>query len=125
MIPSDELRHFLEQVRSGTLPLDEAVQRLQTPAVADLGYAHVDLHRRQRCGFPEVIFCQGKTPEWVAGIVRKLVEAGQDCLATRLDDAVSAHLLTHYPQAEQDRVARTFWLPAPRATASVPVGRVV
>jgi NCAIR mutase (PurE)-related protein len=125
MIPSDELLQLLEQVRAGSLPLDEAVQRLQTPAVADLGFANVDLQRRQRCGFPEVIFCQGKTPEWVAGIVRKLVEAGQDCLATRLDDAVAAHLEPIYPQAKQDRVARTFWLPAPRTTPSSPVGRVV
>src|SRR5438067_766092 len=125
MMPADELHQLLEQVRAGTVTIDEAVQRLQTPAVADLGYAHVDLQRRQRCGFPEVIFCQGKTPEWVAGIVRKLVEAGQDCLATRLEGAVAAHLESLFPQANQDRVARTFWLPAPRTTARVPAGRVV
>ncbi len=122
---TDELHQLLEQVRAGTLPLDDAVLRLQTPAVADLGYAHVDLQRRQRCGFPEVIFCQGKTAEWVAGVVRKLVEAGQDCLATRLDDTIAAHLATHYPQAEQDRVARTLWLPAPQTAARVPAGRVI
>src|SRR5437667_3939749 len=116
----NQLREVLEQVRAGALSVEGALSRVnQDVGVADLGFAHVDLQRRQRCGFPEVIFCQGKTPEWVAGVVRKLVEAGQDCLATRLDDVQSAHLETIYPQAEQDRIARTFWLPAPQATARV------
>jgi NCAIR mutase (PurE)-related protein len=107
-----ELRELLEGVRAGRLSVDAALERAEGGAVADLGYAHVDLHRRQRCGFPEVIFCEGKTPEWVEGVVRKLVEAGQDCLATRVNDGQSAHLARHFPQAQQDRVARTFWLPA-------------
>jgi NCAIR mutase (PurE)-related protein len=80
--------------------------------LADLGYAQVDLHRRERCGFPEVIFCEGKNPEWVEGVVRKLVEAGQDCLATRVPAHLSESLARLFPQAKQDLVARTFWLPA-------------
>src|SRR5262245_1338318 len=122
---SDELRQLLEQVHIGSLPVDEAVQRLGAPAVADIGFAHVDLHRRQRCGFPEVIFCQGKTCEWVAGVVAKLVEAGQDCLATRVSDEQAAELARLYPDAEQDRVARTFWLPTQASSGQATVGRVV
>ena len=78
---------------------------------ADLGYAHVDLHRKERCGFPEVIFCEGKTKEWVEGVVRKLEQAGQHCLATRLNEEQASHLALAFPQAEIDRVGRTFWLP--------------
>ena len=84
---------------------------MQPPAVADLGFAQVDLHRKQRCGFPEVIFCEGKTPAWIEGVVRQLVAAGQDCLATRVSADQADHLARAFPQAEQDRVARTFWLP--------------
>jgi pyridinium-3,5-biscarboxylic acid mononucleotide synthase len=108
---ADELRSLLEEVRAGSLTPDAAVERLQPPTVADLGYAQVDLHRHQRCGFPEVIFCEGKTPEWVEGVVRRLGEARQDCLATRVSPDQSAHLARAFPQAEQDRVGRTFWLP--------------
>jgi NCAIR mutase (PurE)-related protein len=125
---TNDLRQLLEQVRTGERDVEDAVRRLSPPAVADLGFANVDLHRKQRCGFPEVIFCQGKAPEWVAGVVQKLVEAGQDCLATRVSDEQAAHLARLYPQAEQDRVARTFWLPAIGATAVIAVaqtGRVV
>jgi NCAIR mutase (PurE)-related protein len=121
----DEIRQLLEQVQTGHLGIDDALRRLDTAQVANLGFAHVDLHRRQRCGFPEVIFCQGKACEWIAGVVQKLVEAGQDCLATRLDEEQSAHLARLYPQAEQDRVARTFWLPSPDSAARRLLGRVV
>jgi NCAIR mutase (PurE)-related protein len=91
--------------------------------VADLGYANVDLHRQRRCGFPEVIFCEGKTPEWVEGVVRQLMQAGQDCLATRVSQQQSEHLAKHFPDAKQDRLARTFWLPInPRQP---PSGKVI
>jgi NCAIR mutase (PurE)-related protein len=119
---TSQLRELLEQVRTGQVGVDGALTRLSSPPVVDLGYAHVDLHRRQRCGFPEVIFCEGKTPEWIEGVVRKLAEAGQDCLATRVNVAQADHLARHFPQARQDRVARTFWLPA--VVPAAPVGRV-
>ncbi len=116
------MRELLEQVQAGGLSIEDALGRLQPPT-ADLGYAHVDLHRKERCGFPEVIFCQGKSCEWVEGVVRRLLEAGQDCLATRVSDEQAMHLASVFPQAEQDRVARTFWLPA--AAPAAPVGLVV
>ncbi|PWT80420.1 MAG: 1-(5-phosphoribosyl)-5-amino-4-imidazole-carboxylate carboxylase [Acidobacteria bacterium] len=80
--------------------------------VADLGYAQVDLQRQQRCGFPEVIFAEGKTCAHLEGVVSQLHLAGQDCLATRVSDEQAAYLERRFPQAEQDRIGRTFWLPA-------------
>ncbi|HEV3142509.1 MAG TPA: nickel pincer cofactor biosynthesis protein LarB [Gemmataceae bacterium] len=107
----NEIRHLLEQVRLGQLPLEAAAERLAAHSDANLGFAHVDLHRHNRCGFPEVIYCEGKTPEWVEAVVRKLRDAGQDCLATRVSATQADHLARVFPQAEQDRLARTFWLP--------------
>ena len=39
-------------------------------------------------------------------------EAGQDCFVTRLNPDQASYLAGHFPQAEQDRLARTFWLPS-------------
>ena len=117
-----DLRELLEQVRTGKLDIPAALDRLAIPPVADLGYAHVDLQRRARCGFPEVIFCQGKTCEWIEGVVQKLIEAKQHCLATRVSMEQAAFLATRFPSAQQDRVANTFWLPA--GVPETPVGRV-
>jgi NCAIR mutase (PurE)-related protein len=116
-----DLRELLEQVHGGNLGIEAALEKLRPP-VANLGFAHVDLHRRERCGFPEVIFCQGKTCEWIEGVVQKLIDANQHCLATRVSDEQATHLAARFPTAQQDRVARTFWLPAEPLTPVV--GRV-
>src|SRR5213076_3135130 len=120
----DDLRSVLEQVHAGKLSVDAALQGIREAAVADLGYAQVDLQRRQRCGFPEVIFCEGKTAEWVEGVVRQLAAAGQDCLATRVSAEQAAHLARVFPQADQDRIGRTFWLPA-AGCRRTPSGKVI
>lgn len=122
-----DMRAVLEHLKNGTLSLDAAVERLSGSGVADLGYASVDLHRQQRCGFPEVVFAEGKTCEWVEGVVRELTKVGQDCLATRVNEEQAAHLRERFPQGEQDRLARTFWLRAehgrePGRTAQTPDG---
>src|SRR5262249_8741299 len=111
---------------AGRIGVTDALAKLEEPVVADLGFAHVDLHRRQRCGFPEVLYCDGKTCEWVEAVVRQLVEAHQDCLATRVNDQQAAALSKSFPKGQQDRVARTFWLPIDSAGAKLQAaGRVV
>jgi NCAIR mutase (PurE)-related protein len=122
MEPGD-LRELLEEVRSGNLSIEAALARLDNPPEINLGFAHVDLQRRQRCGFPEVIFCLGKTTEWVEGVVRQLIAAGQDCLATRVSEEQAVVLAQHFPEGLQDRIARTFWLPS--KPPQVGQGRVV
>jgi len=107
-----DLRELLEQLQAGEIGVESALQALRKPDVADLGFAHVDLQRRERCGFPEVIFCQGKTGPWIEGVVRKLAEAKQHCLATRVSEEQAEYLATKFPDATLDRVARTFWLPS-------------
>ena len=120
----NELRDLLMAVKSGQVGLESAAEQLKTASVADLGYAQVDLQRGERCGFPEVIYCEGKAPEWVEGVVHQLAQAGQDCLATRVSAEQADHLGRIFPQAKQDRVARTFWLPAGRGAARAKHGRV-
>jgi NCAIR mutase (PurE)-related protein len=114
---SSQVRQVLEQVRSGSLTIEEAASQLSQLAdssvatVAETSYATLDLARKARCGFPEVVFAEGKTAEWVEGAVRRLREAGQHCFVTRVNEVQSAHLAATFPEGEQDRLARTFWLP--------------
>jgi len=51
----------------------------------DLGFAKVDHHRHHRKGFPEVIYCAGKTPPQIAKIAKSIADKGQNVLATRAD----------------------------------------
>ena len=45
----------------------------------DLGFAKLDLQRQQRCGFPEVVYCAGKTVNQSVRILDILMERGQPC----------------------------------------------
>jgi NCAIR mutase (PurE)-related protein len=97
----ESLLEMLKAVREGRTTPDEAADRLRHMPFEDLGFAKLDHHRSIRCGFPEVIFCQGKTTEQVVAIVGRMAEHGHTILATRADPAVyeavrKAHLKAVY-----------------------------
>ena len=80
-----DVRSILDQVRKGTLSVEDAILELKQKPFIDIGYAKVDLHRRLRQGVPEVIYGAGKTAEQILGILTALQEAGEDrVLITRL-----------------------------------------
>ena len=79
----ERIRQLLEQIKSGQIPVDEAIASLRSLPFEDLGFAMVDHHRALRQGFPEVIFCQGKSIEQIVAIAERIVEKGTDLLATR------------------------------------------
>ena len=81
----EQIRYVLEAVHENELDVDSAMDRLKKLPFEDLGFAHVDHHRAMRQGFPEVIFCQGKTTEQVVEIARRISDAGSTLLATRAD----------------------------------------
>ena len=57
----------------------------RSPMYEDLGFAKVDHHRHLRKGFPEVIYCEGKTPQQIAKIAETIARKGHAVLATRAD----------------------------------------
>lgn len=79
----ESLKRLLDDVAGGRTGVEEAVERLRTLPFEDTGYARVDHHRELRRGFPEVIFCEGKTPEQIQGISMSIINHGSDLLATR------------------------------------------
>lgn len=94
-----EIKAILEAVKQGTMPIEQADKLLQSYAYEDLGYAKVDHARKDRVGYPEVIFCQGKTADQVQGIVRNmLLRETKNILGTRASrahyDAVRAIIPT-------------------------------
>lgn len=100
------LKSLLESVRRGETGVEQALESLRDFPTADLGFAHLDLHRAVRNGFPEVIFCPGKTPEQIKTIFARLREAGGAVLATRVTPEVAADLVRSYPDAVHHTAAR-------------------
>ena len=88
----NELKKILEKVKSGDVPVEEAIERLRTLPYDDVGCAKLDLHRAIRTGFPEVVFCQGKTCEQSVEIVKRLARHHAKVLATRVAPDVAGRI---------------------------------
>lgn len=69
--------------------------------------ACVDLGRAERCGFPEVVYGSGKTPQAVVRVFQALSAAGQPCLATRVDGQQVAAVREQFPEVVFNETART------------------
>ena len=92
MMDSVRLKRLLRNLQAGTVGLAAAVERLRTLPYEDLGFASVDHHRSIRQGFPEVVFCEGKTRAQIVAIARDLLKKGGPLLATRVKPDVAAAL---------------------------------
>lgn len=104
------IRELLETVASGRTPVDQALHVLRALPYEELGFATLDNHRSLRWGFPEVVYCPGKTGEQVAQIMAQLAGRSAQALGTRAarDQFEAARALT--PDLCYDEVARAIWL---------------
>jgi len=110
-----EILKILEQVRKRATTPEQAAKKLKNFAFEDLGFALVDHHREKRKGAPEIIYCQGKTPEQVKKIARAIIDNGSVLLGTRLSAENYAKIRNDLPEAKYDPVCR--------AMTHVPLGK--
>jgi len=109
---TEQLQKLLEQVKNGQLEIDQAIEKLRHLPFEDLGFACVDHHRQIRRGFPEVIYCPGKTTEQIIEIFGSLAERGNNVLATRAEPQVFDALAktNKFPNARYEKLARAIVL---------------
>jgi NCAIR mutase (PurE)-related protein len=120
-----QIEKILTDVKDGTLDVEEAVQRLRHLPYEDIGFAKIDHHRTLRCGFPEVIYCPGKTAGQIAAIFEKLAKTGQDIIATRADGFLyeDVERITKLDGLRYERAARMIVLE--QSQVENPVGNIV
>jgi pyridinium-3,5-biscarboxylic acid mononucleotide synthase len=100
------LRALLEEVQKGEASVEQALDRLRSFPYEDLGFARVDSHRSLRTGFPEVVFCQGKSPDQIMHIVGRLRAVEGWVIATRVSADVAQILQEAFPDAVYHASAR-------------------
>ncbi|MBM3264530.1 MAG: nickel pincer cofactor biosynthesis protein LarB [candidate division Zixibacteria bacterium] len=100
------IRQLFERFQAGSISIDDAVSSLRNLPFEDMGFATVDHHRALRRGFPEVIFCSGKTPLQVAAIAERMLAAGSDVLGTRASSETYAEVARRIPDAVYHAEAR-------------------
>lgn len=101
------LRELLESVAGGTTDIASAMSALSQLPFENLEFARLDHHRALRCGAPEVIFGQGKTPRQIERIFERLAATGNNVLATRVGKKAAARIVARFPEAVHDTVSRT------------------
>jgi NCAIR mutase (PurE)-related protein len=100
------LRELLENVQEGEMDIEDALARLRGFPYEDLGFARLDSHRSLRKGFPEVIFCPGKTPEQVVQIVERIRAREGRVLAARANPELAEAVQQAFPDAIYHTAAR-------------------
>ena len=119
----DALLTLLRSVRTERITPEEAAERLRHLPYEDMGFARMDNHRALRQGFPEVIFCEGKTVEQVAAIAGRIVERHGTLLATRATPAMFDAVRAATPRALYHPLSRVIVVKAPRPAR--PRGRIL
>lgn len=97
-----ELKKILEDVKNNELDIDSALEILKDLPYEDLGYAHIDHHRSIRNGYPEVIYCKGKSDEHILGIIDKMNRKNTNILGTRCRKETFEKIINIYPNAEYE-----------------------
>lgn len=106
----DRMEEVLRGLSEGRLSVEE-VKGLLAAAdeTEELGFARLDHGRRRRKGFPEVIFCQGKTEAQVAEIFARFTAHDACAFGTRASEAQYQAVLEKSPEAQYSRTARIIW----------------
>jgi len=112
---TEQLEKLAERLLAGDLSVGAFAQRLTRHGIADVGEAQLDLDRTRRCGFPEVVFAEGKTVAAMEKIFRALIDHGVDVLATRVSPDQAAQLGPKFSGGVYNAVGRTFRIPVDRA----------
>jgi NCAIR mutase (PurE)-related protein len=101
-----KIEQLLDAFKNGRIDSEKLLDELKVLPYEDMGFAKVDHHRELRVGYPEVIYCEGKTLEQVNGIVSNMLERGSNVLATRATKEMYNSVKKIHPDAEYFDVAR-------------------
>lgn len=100
------LRELLEDIKNNKIDIDKALEKLKNLPYEDLGYANIDHHREVRTGYPEVIYCEGKSDDQILGIIEKMTEKDSNILGTRCRKETYEKIKLIYSKVEYDQLSK-------------------
>lgn len=96
---------ILEQVKMGTMSVEEAGKLLDMGNYEELGYAKLDTSRKERTGFAEVVFCCGKADEHLLSIFQRLYEKEGEVFGTRASQEQYELIKVRFPEVSFDPIS--------------------
>lgn len=104
---SYELKKLLFEIKSGDMSIEKGMELLEDLPFKDLGFAKIDNHREIRVGYPEVIYCAGKSIEQVVEIIKFMITKNSNILGTRASKEMFEAVKAIYKKAEYNEYAKT------------------
>jgi hypothetical protein len=101
-----KLEELLERVKKGRLSIPDAMNELRALPFKDIGFAKLDTHRSIRKGFPEVVYCERKSPAQVAKIAKEMLASGLGFIGSRASVEVFKAVKKAAPGAVYHETAR-------------------
>jgi len=101
-----EVEKLLTDVKTGETTIEEALDVLKNFPYTDLGFARIDHHREMRTGYPEIVYCAGKTVEQVKEIFRVMATRENNVIGTRSNNEMYEAVKGILPEAVFYPVAR-------------------
>ena len=103
---SSELEKILGEIRAGNMSVEEAMEKLRDFPYTDLGFARIDNHRELRTGYPEIVYCAGKTPEQVRAIFKAMERHNNNIIGTKAGKEMFDYISPSFPEAVYYETAR-------------------
>lgn len=103
----EDIKLLLEGVKNNKINIEEALEELEDLPFKDLGFAKIDNHREIRVGYPEVIYCDGKTVEQVREIVKFMLTKDNNILGTRATEEMFNAVKGICSEAEYNKLGKT------------------
>ena len=114
-----EVEKLLIEVKNGRTSIEEALATLKNFPYTDLGFARIDHHREMRTGYPEIIYCAGKSVEQVREIFRVMSEKENNVIGTRANDEMYEAVRSLSSEAAYYPVARIISMQKKKPEVSV------
>jgi pyridinium-3,5-biscarboxylic acid mononucleotide synthase len=112
-----EVEKLLKDVKNGETSIEDALEVLKNFPYTDLGFARIDNHREIRTGYPEIIYCAGKSVEQVREIFRAMSDRESNIIGTRANAEMYDAVINILPDAVYHREARIISLQKKKTVA--------
>ncbi len=111
----NDIEALLREIKDGSKSVEEALGILHDFPFSDLGYAKIDNHREIRTGYPEIVYCAGKTTDQVIGIFR--------LMAAKKNNVIGTRAVKEMYDAVKDVIPEAVWYPEARII-SIPIREI-
>ncbi len=101
-----ELQQILENVEKGVMSTQDAKQMIEHQQYVEMEYAKLDTNRKERTGFPEVVYCSNKQDRYLLNIFQRLYIEEGEVLGTRASQEQYEMLKASLENVEYDPVSR-------------------